>query len=313
MTKSAIEPATAVKVAVVQTGGISEDPGTAVEFLLTQFREAAAAGPDVVLFSELCNTPYFGLTGDDKYRQWAEPLDGPTVTAFRTAAGELRTGVILGIYERGDDGALYNSAVVIDAEGNLVEGTSMFGGSVPCYRKSSIPMGAGSGYPVNEKQFFEPGNGPVVFDAFGMRFSTLICYDRSFPEYWESARTMGADAVFVLVSSFGKRQGHFTEELQIRARESQCYAIAANRGGEETLGGRTVSSFGLSCVIEPDTTIVAQAPAHQQPYILHSEIDLEKVSEFRRVYRFQRDKNPQVFARLAEMKLAGLPGSLISA
>lgn len=293
-----------LNVSIVQTGSMPENRQAAIEYLIGQFRVAAGPETDVVLFSELCNTPYFGLTGDDRYKEWAEPLDGPTATAFADAARELNTGVIFGMYEVDGSGSLYNSAVVIDAAGNRVDGTSLFGETVPCYRKSSIPMGNGSGYPVNEKQFFEPGPGPVVFDAFGLRFATLICYDRSFPEYWESARTLGADAVFVLVSSFGSRQGHFTEELQIRARESQCFAIVANRGGEETLAGRTVSSFGLSCVIEPNTTVAAQAPAHQQPFILREELDLAKVAEFRRVYQFQRDKNVLVFEQLAALKAA---------
>lgn len=293
-----------VNVAVVQSGSIPQDRPEAVDRLLGLFREAATPGTDVVLFSELATTPYFGLTGDDAYRSWAEPVPGPTTAAFAAAAAELGVGVIFGMYERAVDGTAYNSAVVIDAEGEIVPGRAMDGTELPCYRKTSIPQGSGTGFPVDEKQFFEPGVGPLLFEAFGLRFSCLICYDRSFPEYWEAARTLGAEAVFVLVSSFGTREGLFLQELQIRAKDAQCWTVAANRAGEETLAGRSVSAFGLSCLVTPHGVLVDSAPAHVQPWILRGEIDLDHLAEIRRSFPYHRDKVPAVFEQIGSLKRA---------
>lgn len=292
------------RVAVVQSGEMSADRGEAIAYLLELFREAAVPGTDVVMFSELATTPYFGLTGDDRYRDWAEPVPGPTTDAFAAVTAELGVGVILGMYERADDGTLYNSAVVIDGAGRIVPGRTMGGDLQPAYRKTSIPMGSGSGYPVNEKQFFEPGVGPVLFEAFGLRFSTLICYDRSFPEYWEAARTLGAEAVFVLVSSFGSRQDLFLDELRIRAKDAQVWTVAANRGGVETLAERSVSTFGLSCVIDPHGVLLDSAPAHHQPDILHAELDRAHLEHLRASYHFHRDKVPHVFTQIGALKAA---------
>lgn len=291
-----------VNVAIVQSGQTSPDRGQALERLLALFREAATPGTDVVVFPELATTPYFGLTGDDAYKAWAEPVPGPTTEAFAAVARELGTGVVFGMYERAADGTLHNSAVVLDGDGRLVPGTTMTGQSVPCYRKTSIPQGSGSGFPVDEKQFFTPGPGPVLFEAFGLRFSCLICYDRSFPEYWEAARTLGAEAVFVLVSSFGTRQDLFLQELQVRAKDAQCWTVAANRGGEETVAGRTVSSFGLSCVVSPHGVLLQNAPAHHQPDVLHATLDLDHLAHLRATYHFQRDKVPAVFEQIGALK-----------
>jgi N-carbamoylputrescine amidase len=291
-----------LNVAVVQTGEVPEDRDEALARLQALFREAATPGTDVVLFPELITTPYFGLTGDPAYEAWAEPVPGPTTAAFAATARELGVGVIFGMYERDADGTLYNSAVVVDAAGQIVPGTTLDGDVVAAYRKTSIPMGSGSGVPVNEKMFFAPGVGPMLFEAFGTRFSTLICYDRSFPEYWEAARTLGAEVIFVLVSSMGAREGHFVHELQTRGKDAQAWTVAANRAGEETMAGRTTRSFGLSCVVSPHGELVEAAPAHTQPHILHAELDLERVAQLRATFPFQRDKVPAVFSHIARLR-----------
>jgi len=289
-------------VAVVQTGSISADRSQALDGLAALVREAAVPGTDVVLLPELITTPYFGLTGMAKYQEWAEPVPGPTTQFFSGLAAELGVGIIFGMYERAADGTLYNSAVVVGPDGSLISGTTMEGTEVPAYRKTSIPMGSGSGMPVNEKQFFSPGPGPVVFDGFGTTFSTLICYDRSFPEYWEAARTMGAEVIFVLVSSMGAREGHFIHELQIRGKDAQAWTVAANRAGVEVLEGRSTSSFGLSCIVSPHGELVDSAPAHTAPHILHAELDIDRVGQLRRTFPFARDKVPAVFEQIARLK-----------
>lgn len=291
-----------LNIAVVQTGSIPDDRERALTGLLALFREAAVPGTDVVMFPELITTPYFGLTGDDSYKEWAEPVPGPTTEAFAAVAAELGVGVVVGLYERAADGTLYNSAVVIDAQGELVPGTTLDGTVLPCYRKTSIPMGSGSGMPVNEKFFFEPGVGPAVFEAFGTKVATLICYDRSFPEYWEAARTLGAEVVLVLVSSMGAREGHFVHELQIRGKDAQAWTVAANRAGVETVAGRSTSSFGLSCIVTPHGELVDVAPAHTGPHVLHAELDLAEVARLRATFPFARDKVPAVFEQIAQAK-----------
>ena len=293
-----------LSVVVVQAGGTSPNRTTAVADLLARFEEAAAPGVDLVVFPELVTTPYFcGVVdggNDDAYKDWAQTVPGPDTYAFAAAAKRLGTGVIFGLYERAADGTLYNSAVVIDADGELVSGTDFRGNTVPTYRKSSIPKGQVGPTGVNEKFFFEPGEGTVVFEAFGTRIACLICYDRSFPEYWLSARAAGAEVVVALVSSLGNREALFTQELQVRAMETQLWVIAPNRGGPETLAGITTSYFGLSCIVSPEGAIVAAAPAHTNPVFIDAVLDLNAVAAIRESFPLNRDRRPQMFHYLAE-------------
>lgn len=293
-----------LKLAVVQSGNCPADHGQAMDRLIGLFEEAAAAGVDAVVFPELATTPYFGASGDESYKAWAQTVPGPDVALLAAAARRLGTGVIFGLYEKAQDGSLYNSAVVIDEHGSLVVGRDLRGSAALSYRKSSIPKSLVEGVPVDEKQFFEPGPGPVLFEAFGTRFTCVICYDRTFPEYWIAARAAGAETVVALVSSLGSRETLFIQELQVRAMETQVWVVAANRGGPETLAGTTVDYFGLSCVIGPDGAVIAQAGAHTSPEIIGAVLDLDAVPRIRESFPLERDRNPEIFRYLAEAKAA---------
>lgn len=285
-----------LRVAVVQTGGIAEDRTAAIDELIALFEEHATSDVDLVVFPELVTTPYFCGGRDDAYVSWAQTVPGPDTDRFAEAARRLSTAVVFGLYEDAGD-ARYNAAVMIDASGELVLGTDLEGRTVRSYRKTSIPTNDIS--PVDEKYYFEPGTGPVVFDALGTRFSMLICYDRSFPEYWLAARAAGAEVMLVLVSSMGFRETLFVQELQVRALETQVFVVAPNRGGVETLGGRTTSYFGRSCAVTPDGTVLAQAAPHSDRDAFTVDLDLDEVARVRADFPLQSDRVPAIFDYLA--------------
>lgn len=285
------------RAALVQSGSLTGDADADLDRLLSLLRRAAP-GADVVVFPELATTPYFGATGDTAYRSWAQPVDGPAVTALRAAARALGVAVIAGFYERADDG-LYNAAVVIDRAGELVRGRTLDGADVPTYRKTSIPQGDVSGVPINEKLFFREGSGPAVFDLDGVAVSCLICYDRTFPEYWIGSRALGAQVVVPLVSSMGFRERLFQAELQVRAVETQVWVLAANRGGRETLDRCVIDAFGLSCAVDPSGEVVASAPAHEADRILRVDVDLSAVDAARAHLDLARDRRPELLEKAA--------------
>lgn len=291
-------------ISIVQAGGLTGNQQSDLVGLLRMFRAAAAPDTDLVVFPELCTTPYFGATDNDAYKAWAEPIDGPTVQLFAETAKSLGTAVIFGFYELGADGERYNSAVVIDADGALVTGVNLYGKRVRTYRKTSIPKNLVAGVPINEKYFFAEGSGPAVFEVAGMSIACLICYDRTFPEYWLGSLALGADVVIPLVSSLGFREKLFLQELEIRAMETQTWVVAANRGGEETLDGRSVSYFGLSCVVDPQGNLVSHLPAHRHGEILRATIDLAEVASARDRLPLSRDRQPSLMVKAGEAFIA---------
>ena len=83
-------------------------------------REAASAGAQVIGFQELFYGPYFGITQDTAYYDYAETIPGPTTERFAALAAELGIVIVLPIYEEDQPGVLYNTAVVIDADGTVL-------------------------------------------------------------------------------------------------------------------------------------------------------------------------------------------------
>src|SRR3954451_15808063 len=82
-------------------------------------RQAASAGAQVICFQELFYGPYFGITEDAKYYDYAEAADGPIVQRFAALAAELGLVTVLPIYEEEQPGVYYNTAVVVDADGTI--------------------------------------------------------------------------------------------------------------------------------------------------------------------------------------------------
>jgi N-carbamoylputrescine amidase len=284
-----------LRVSIVQSGGCGQDQAENVERLVGLIDEASAGGADLVVLPELATTPYMGATRDSQWYQWATTVPGPVTDRFADAAQRNGTAVIVGMYERSLSGNLYNSAVVIDADGNIVHGVRPDGSTIPAYRKTFLPSLVTTDIDVDEKFYFSPGDGPCVFDVARVRLGIVICYDRSFPELWQSLVRLGAEVIVPVVSSMGWREQRFVDELSIRAFETQTWVIASNRGGKETHAGLTNSFFGCSCVIDPTGEVVARAPAHSEPELVRTTIDLDAVALQRARFPLGRDKRWDLF------------------
>lgn len=293
-------------VAIVQAGELTEDLLGNLARLAALVRTAAAPAddgstPDLVVFPELITTPYFCTSHDVDRTPWAQTIPGDATDLFGDLARELGCAITFGMFERTAHDVTHNSVVLIDATGEVLTWRTPDGGSVPAYRKLSLPASKVGDVDIDEKYHFSPGQAPATVDAFGTRFGCVICYDRTFPEYWAVARALGAEVMLAIVSSLGSREDLFLAELQTRALESQTWIIAANRGGPETLNGVTVDYFGLSCVISPSGEIVAQAPAHSSGETLRVTIDLDAVPARRASFPLARDRRPDVLRLLADL------------
>ena len=107
-------------------------------------RQAAGDGVKVACLQECFATWFFPQRLDAASQDLAEPIDGPTVSQMRKLADELGMILIVPFYERAMAGELYNSAVIIDADGEILGQ----------YRKHHLPMSSH----FNEKFYFRPGN-----------------------------------------------------------------------------------------------------------------------------------------------------------
>ena len=292
-----------VKVLLVQNGPATPDKRRNVTNMV-QWMRAGLDGfaADFVVFSELSTTMYFCGTNDPSWMEQAEPIPGPTTETFSRLAAEYGVNVILPIYERGPRASeFHNSAVLLDRHGEIIPGVLPDGTKVNSYRKTHLPHYSTGQISTNEKYFFRPGPGLPIFKTDIGAVGCLICYDRSFPEAWRVLSLSGAEIVFVPAASAPtRRAGTFVAELQTAAVQNGVFVVAVNKGGPEVLEAERLF-FGMSCVIHPESTLLAQCPAHEGPVLLRAEFDLDDRAEYAGKYYYARDRRPELYGMVSRM------------
>ncbi|MFD0559500.1 putative amidohydrolase [Stackebrandtia endophytica] len=169
----------------------------------------------------------------------AQPLDGEFVTGLREAARRHSIAVVAGTFEPADSGRVHNTAVVVDAEGELV-------GS---YRKIHLF----DAFAFSESDTVSPGREPLVVDV-GRKIGLVTCYDLRFPELFRSLVDRGAE-MFVVIAAWTPgpyKEDHWITLARARAIENTMWTVAVGKAPEiepPPSGGPT--GIGRSLLIDP--------------------------------------------------------------
>src|SRR5215217_3349166 len=83
-------------------------------------RPAARRGAQISCLKELFNTTYFAKSTKVQHFDLAEPVPGPITDRMQALARELAVVLIIPIFVRRAAGLYMNSAVVIDADGEIL-------------------------------------------------------------------------------------------------------------------------------------------------------------------------------------------------
>jgi beta-ureidopropionase len=246
---------------------------------------AASDGVQVICFQELFYGPYFGITQDTKYYEYAESVPGPTVARFQELARRHKMVIIAPVYEEEQPGVLYNTAAVLDADGTYLGK----------YRKHHIPN-----LPQFwEKFYFRPGNlGYPVFDTAVGKVGVYICYDRHFPEGWRELGLNGAQLVFNPSATKPGLSNRLWELEQPAAAAANQYFIGAcNRIGTESgeFGDEAVTFYGSSYFADPRGNYVGDVASTDTDELVVRDLDMDLLREVRNSWQFYRDRRPDSY------------------
>ncbi|WP_411816535.1 N-carbamoylputrescine amidase [Hyphococcus sp. DH-69] len=275
-----------LRIAVLQAA-FGDDMDANIETVARLTREAAKDGAQVILPPELFQGPYFCKTEDTAHFAAAYPYkEHPVVTKLAPLAAELGVVLPLSIFER-DGQEYYNSLVVVDADGSLLD----------LYRKSHIPDGPG----YEEKFYFRPGDtGFKVWDTKFGRIGVGICWDQWFPEAARAMMLMGAEVLFY-PTAIGTEPENPSLDTQPRWRRAMTgHAVsnvvpvaAANRIGDE--GGQ--SFYGSSFILDEGGDFLGDMSRTEEGFVAAT-IDLDEIAETRAGWGFFRDRRPDLYGRL---------------
>jgi predicted amidohydrolase len=160
------------------------------------------------------------------------------------------------ICETGPNGELFNTAVILSPDGELISS----------YHKM---------FPWRPYEPYTPGTEFVVFDipAVG-RFGWSICYDIWFPEVQRHLAWMGAEVILNVVKTTTPDRAQ--EKLLVRANAifNQTFVISVNCAGPV--------GMGHSLMVDPEGLVLETAD-HDDFEVLVHDIDLDHVTRVREI------------------------------
>ncbi|MGA9410936.1 MAG: carbon-nitrogen hydrolase family protein [Roseobacter sp.] len=197
----------------------------------------------MVLFSELA--PYGPLD------QFAQPFPNDVLAQFQEDARRYGIWLIPGsMFEKKPDGRIFNTAVVINPQGEIV---TQYSKMFP-FRPYEAGISAGTDF--------------CIFDVPDVgRFGLSICYDIWFPE---TTRQLTSQGVEVLLNPVLTGTTDRDAELAIAratAAQFQCYVFAVN--------GLAAGGVGKSIVVDPSAMVLHQSGGQEDMFPI--EIDLDVV------------------------------------
>jgi len=276
-----------VTIGLIQTSA-GEDITANIEKTVEKVKDAHKKGARIICLQELYRTKYFPREEKKDAFRLAETVPGESTNLFSSLAKQLGVVIIVPIFEKnGCD--YYNSAVVIDADGQLRE----------TYRKIHIPHDP---Y-FYEKNYFKPGNlGYRVYRTRYASFSVLICYDQWFPEAARICTLKGADILFYPTAIGWIKDNTDKEWLDSWETIQRSHAIAngvhvaaVNRVGEE----EELRFWGSSFVCGPFGKILKKA-SRETEEVLIAELDLNKNRIIQEGWGFLRNRRPDTYGVIAD-------------
>ena len=280
-----------VKVAAVQMS-MSEDKAQNVAKAKDFVKKSAANGAQIILLPELFEGLYFCKDMDEKYFSWAQPLqNNPLIAEFVPMAKELSVVILVSYFEKTDT-EYFNSLVVIDANGEVMDN----------YRKTHIPDGPG----YEEKFYFKPGDtGFKVWDTAYGKIGVGICWDQWFCETARALTLKGAEIIFYPTAIGSEPEigldskDHWQRVQMGHAATNTVPVVVANRIGEEKGETCSLNFYGSSFITDYTGKKIAEASRDKEE-ILYAEFDLEDHAKQRHYWGLIRDRRPECYEELVK-------------
>ena len=185
----------------------------------------------------------------------AEPIPGPTTERLGDLARELGIWLLPGsIYERGEDGRIFNTALAFAPDGGLRAR----------YRKV---------FPWRPWESPAAGSEFVVFEIDGIgRAGMMICYDGWFPEVPRQLAWLGAELIVQVTATPTSDRDQEIVLARANAIANQVYLVNVNMGGRP--------GPGRSLIVDPEGHVLQLAGDGEE--YLSEVLDLDTVTRVRR-------------------------------
>ncbi|MFF5497703.1 carbon-nitrogen hydrolase family protein [Streptomyces aquilus] len=244
--------------AALQTAPVPHDLEATWQCYADQIRATRRLFPHVqlVVVPELllaAEAPLLAAT-DEWMEKAAITVPGPFTDRICALAAETGLWLIPGsLFERADDGRVYNTALAVSPEGEIVA----------TYRKI---------FPWQPYETTTPGTAFTVFDIPGIaRVGLAICYDGSFPETARQLAWLGADIIIQPTLTTTRDREMELVMARANAWTNQVYVVNVNAADP--------AGVGASAIVDPEGVVRQQAGTGEE--ILVDTLDTALVDRVR--------------------------------
>jgi len=269
-----------------------QEPDANLAHALDLIGDAAKNGAQIVCLPELFRSQYFCQSENHDNFSLAENIPGPSTDALTKLAREKSIVIVASLFEKRAAGVYHNTAVVIDADGNILGR----------YRKMHIPDDPS----YYEKFYFAPGDlGFQSWKTARGNLGVCVCWDQWYPEAARLTALRGAEILFYPTAigwhpgekkKYGAAQFSAWQTMQrSHAIANGCFVAAANRVGHEApAGGDGIEFWGQSFICTPSGEILAQGSVDREE-IVSAEVEWKRVDQHRTHWPFLRDRRVDAY------------------
>lgn len=257
--------------------------------------EAKEKGADIALFPEMWSDGYALPQDEAELRGLAIRKDSDFINEFKDLAKELEMAIGITLLEEHEPAPL-NSVVFFDRTGKEILHYSKVH---TCAFADEKVLSGGDDYYVTDLDF---GRGTI-------KFGSMICFDREFPESARILMLKGAE--LIPAPNACPMEINRLSALRTRAYENMVAVATCNYPeGHPDCNGRSTLFDGVAWLHdEPGSRDMCVFEAPGEPGIYVAELDVDKLRQYRS-YEIMGDKyrRPDKYGILSDVNVKGVIG-----
>jgi predicted amidohydrolase len=251
---------------------MSSNLAKALDLMDTARRDAA----QLVVFPELCLSPFFPQYPGRNVERYAIKLEDECIHQFRTACERLSIAASPNVYLR-QGNRNFDASLMIGADGDI-QGVSKM------VHIAQVPG-------FYEQDYYAPSDtGFKVYNTPLGNIAIVVCFDRHYPESIRTCVLRGASLILIpTANTLEEPRDLFECELRAAALQNGVYIAMCNRVGPD---GEVVFC-GESIIVSPDGNVVVKGGTTEA--LITADIELHQVAIARAERPYLSLRRPEMY------------------
>jgi predicted amidohydrolase len=247
-----------------------------LETVLLALRDAKQRRADLVIYPELCLSPFFPQFAGQDASRYAMRIDHTCINEIQAMCRQLNVMASPNIY-LSEGGRCFDASLMIDAQGTI-QGVSKM------VHIAQVPG-------FYEQDYYTPSDtGFRVYETAAGKISVVVCFDRHYPESMRTCTLRGAQLIIIPTANrMDEPRDLFEAEIRTAAMQNCVYIAMCNRVGRE----HDATFCGESIVADPNGNLVAKAGHTEE--LLTVDLDFAAIDIARRNRPYLQLRRPETY------------------